>query len=116
MRTQILLEKVAVRLLDRTRIKLDLGLMLEHLGAMVLEDEMGHVAYVVVENRGVVLQELWNMDPRPPQTIIATFQEPGRPGHLLVAIHSLSEGWNTHWIPLHPVRRLGAATPRNRGS
>ncbi len=115
MRTQILLEKVAVRLLERTRLKLDLGLMLEHLGAMVLEDEVGHVAYVVVENRGVVLQELWKMDPRPPEAVTGTFQEPGRPGHLLVATQSLTDGWNTHWIPLHPVRRLGPApTPRTR--
>jgi hypothetical protein len=100
MRTQILLERVAVRMLELTRAKLDGGLALEDVGALVLEDEVGHVAFLVVDNRGVVLRELSKMTPPAPAHVIATFQEPSRPGHLLVATQSLSDGWLTHWIPL----------------
>jgi hypothetical protein len=100
MRTQILLERVAVRMLELTRVKIDGGLHLEHLGSLVLEDEVGHVAFLIVENRGVVLRELQKMQPPPAAHVLATFQEPPRPGHLLVATQSLSDGWRTHWIPL----------------
>lgn len=117
MRTQILLERVAVRLLELTRAKIDGGLLLEHIGALVLEDEVGHVAFLVVESRGVVLQELAKMEPPAPQQVIAAFQEPSRQGHLLVATQSLSDGWMTHGIPLQPLRLLGSdPRPSNRNA
>jgi hypothetical protein len=111
MRTQILLERVAVRMLELTRAKIDGGYLLEHLGALVLEDEVGHVAFLIVEKRGVVLRELSKMTPPPPEEVVATFQEPSRPGHLLVATQSLSDGWRTHWIPLL-IPRMTPPGPR----